>query len=98
MQSSNPLGQPSGQALANGGSGQTKRRPSIPVVKMDVLRTNLWQNELNVAPLDEGEDSANLAEPQSPTRKGRDQKGGTDIGNQTNSIRTLNLAGESFNI
>jgi hypothetical protein len=49
------------------------------------LRTNIWQNELNVAPLDDTED---------PTPSDQQSERGQirTADNSTNSIRTLNLS------
>lgn len=52
------------------------------------FRTNIWQNELNVASLDDTEDTS--VEQQSPTRGQRNELTNSAF---VNSMRVLNLSG-----
>lgn len=62
----------------------------MPSVKVDVLRSNIWQNELSIANVDEVDDvTTDLEEKKSPTRGGP-----KTVDNQSNTIRILNLAGQ----
>jgi hypothetical protein len=76
--------------LANGNTSSREQRPSISSVKVDVLRSNIWQNELNIANVEDADDLVmGVEDKKSPTR-GETQK---PMDTQSNTIRVLNLAG-----
>lgn len=82
--------------MTNGGTSSVDntRKSSVPSVKVDVLRSNIWQNELNIANMDETDDLTAAAEDKkSPTRGGQQKP----VDNQSNTIRVLNLAGQFLN-
>ncbi|KAI6202441.1 Protein kinase domain containing protein [Aphelenchoides besseyi] len=69
-------------------SQETQRRPSVPVLKSDVIRANIWQNEINIAPVDDAE------EPSDPSVRASIR--GLETNGTSNSIKILNLSGNKL--
>ncbi|KAI6181608.1 Non-specific serine/threonine protein kinase [Aphelenchoides besseyi] len=65
-------------------SQETQRRPSVPVFD-DGFRANIWQNEINIAPVDDAE------EPSDPSVRASIR--GLETNGTSNSIKILNLSG-----
>ncbi|KAI6219497.1 Protein kinase domain containing protein [Aphelenchoides fujianensis] len=79
------------EEVAHEQPAEVRRRSSVLVQKSDVIRANIWQNEINMAPVDDAEDP-----PADSSARGTPRGLEAGGGGFTNSIKVLNLSGNKL--